>query len=108
MTYSEKLKTFGQRLASIGGKVYHYWRASMQAPYTVWQEDGAPALQAENDVAELGLSGTVDYFTREEYDPMVDRIMDTFRQLPIFWELESVQYEEDTKLIHYEWRFRWL
>ena len=39
---------------------------------------------------------------------MVDRIMDTFRQLPIFWELESVQYEEETKLIHYEWRFRWL
>lgn len=108
MTYSDKLRAFAAGLAQTGASVFHYWRPGRKAPYVVWQEDGATFLKAENQTEELGFSGTVDYFTKEEFDPMVDRIMDDFRQMPISWEMESVQYEEETGLIHYEWRFRWL
>ena len=43
--------------------------------------------------------------TRTEYDPTLDRIQEILNgfDFPFSWRLESVQYEDDTDLIHYEW-----
>ncbi len=36
---------------------------------------------------------------------MFDAIQKTLGALGLGWALESVQYEEETNLIHYEWRW---
>ena len=45
----------------------------------------------------------MDYYTPQEYDPAVDNIQAALNSLRIPWRLNSVQYEDETNLIHYEW-----
>lgn len=106
MTSQERLKTIGDALAALGARCYHYWRPKMRPPFIVWAEDGQDAaLWAGNRMTEQTLGGGVHYFTQTEYDPMFDAIQKTLGTLGLGWALESVQYEEETNLIHYEWRW---
>lgn len=103
MTFQDKLKAFSDAVSNIPGEVFHYRRAKLSPPYTVWQEDSEDALSADNSVAEQSPSGTLDYYTKEEFDPRVDEIQIVLSGIPASWYLNSVQYEEDTGIIHYEW-----
>ena len=48
----------------------------------------------------------MDFFTLDEYDAIIDEIQDSLEgNEGLSWNLNSVQYEEDTKFIHYEWIF---
>lgn len=91
-----------------GLSVYHYMRPKLKAPYCVWQEDAEySSLQDDNHKGEQSISGTVDYFTREEFDDNIDNIQDALNGVEnLYWELLSVQFEDETNLIHYEWLFR--
>ena len=85
--------------------VYHY-RApkSTKAPYIVWAEDGrGDTTHANNSMVGQVIQGTVDYFTRSEYDPNIDRIQRAMTIKHIVFRLASIQFEEETGLIHYEW-----
>ena len=75
--------------------------------YIIWAEDGEQnSFNAANHKVRQGLTGTVDFFTLEEYDAIIDEIQDTLEGIEgLSWNLNSVQYEEDTKFIHYEWMF---
>lgn len=75
----------------------------MPAPFLVWAEDGDNTAWADDRMMEQAITGTTDYFTRDEFDPAIDRIQDANQSLGIAWRLNSVQYEDDTELIHYEW-----
>lgn len=93
-------------LNSINGlKTYHLRKpASTKAPYCIWQEDSeGRSHYANNAKEEQVLQLTVDYFTKDEYDPMVDEIQSAFNDAEIAWQFESFQYEDETKLLHYEW-----
>ena len=87
--------------------VYHYWRPKMTAPFVVWAEDGeANSFDADDRKREQVLTGYVDFFTRTEFDQIADTIQDALYGLqsePFTWRLESVQYEDETNLIHYQW-----
>jgi hypothetical protein len=52
------------------------------------------------------VTGTIDLFTQNEFDPVVDQIQEGLNELGIGWDLNSTQYEDETNLIHYEWTFR--
>ena len=65
--------------------------------YFVWQEDG------ESVLAECAITGTTDLFTKQEFDPWVDAFGEALSSHGIAWSLSSVQYEDDTGFIHYEW-----
>lgn len=109
MTLQNKLEKIEKALTSIEGlTVFHYLRPNMNAPFCVWQEDGeASSLQGDNHKQEQAISGSIDYFTKEEYDSMTDLIQGALNEIECCgWELNSVQYEDDTELIHYEWYFR--
>lgn len=96
-------------LASIEGlKVYHYWRPRLEAPFCVWAEDGeGDSLHTNNHKAEQVITGTIDYFTLNEYDTNVDNIQNALNELEnCGWNLSGVDYEEDTNLIHYTWNFQ--
>lgn len=72
--------------------------------YIVWAEDGQAKSEFANDIMDIQvITGTTDYFTKEEFDPNFNLIQKAFNDFNLSWELNSIQYEEDTKYIHYEW-----
>lgn len=114
MTLQQKLKRIGDALVNgltVNGKplcgVYHYWRPQMESPFCVWAEDGEDtAASADNHKQEQAVSGFVDYYTKTEYDGIIDTIQNILNGItgfPFGWRLASVQYEDDTNLIHYQW-----
>lgn len=106
MTLQSKLQYVGQAFAAAVTNAYHYFRPADKWPCLVWQEDGeGDSLHAGNHKAEQAIHGTVDYYTQTEYDPAVDAIQDALEGIRAGWSLASVQYEEDTRLIHFEWEW---
>jgi hypothetical protein len=94
-------------LLTIGLPVFHYFATGQTGPYIVWAEDGeGDSVHADGKKVERALTGTIDYFTKAENDPVVQQIEDTLdTDDSLAWQLNSVQYEQDTGYIHYEWAF---
>lgn len=89
--------------------VYHYQRSARESldRYVVWAEDSeTTSLMVNNRKAEQQIAGTIDLYTLQEFDPAVDLIQENLDIAEnVTWELSSVQYEDETNLIHYEWTF---
>ena len=102
-----KLQKVGESLQQVlGNIVFHYWRPVTSAPVCIWAEDGeSNSFRADFREREQAIHGTVDYYTQSEYDANVDAIQSVLNNVCSNWEINSVQYEDDTKLIHYEWTF---
>lgn len=94
-------------LLTVTENCYHYRRPPRpKKNYIVWMEDSeAEALDAGNRKAEQQLHGTIDYFTLTEFDANVDKIQEALNAAGIGFRINSVQYEDETNLIHYEWEF---
>lgn len=92
---------------SAQGRVYHYRRPKDKtSSWIVWQEDSeAGTVSTNNHKAEQQIHGTIDCFTLNEYDDLLDEIQEALNSIEVGWALLSVQYEEETNLIHYEWEF---
>ena len=106
MSIQDKLVKVGVALnTQLGDIVYHYWRPVKTAPMCIWQEDGENSFRADTRSREQGITGTVDYYTQTEYDPNIDKVQTALNKVCSNWNINSVQYEEETKLIHYEWTF---
>ena len=83
--------------------VSHYERMKSER-YFVWQEDGAgDGVKAESRHDEKTTTGTTDLFTKTEFDPWAEEIEASFSNHGIAWHRNSVQYEDETGFIHYEW-----
>ena len=103
-----KLCKISDCLTSIEGlSVTHYWHPRLVAPYCLWAEDGeGDSLHTNNKKTEQVITGTIDYFTLHEFDENVDKIQEALNNVECLgWTLNSVQYEDETNLIHYEWRW---
>ena len=86
------------------GAVSHGGRIKSER-YFVWQEDGGNDLPANDRHVEYAVTGTVDLFSKTEFDPWSDAVRDAFNNAGIVWYLNSVQFEEDTGFWHWEWVF---
>lgn len=104
---NEKLRAVQAAFSALDiPTVRHYYRTDLQPPYLLWAESGeGESYWANNSIAEQVISGDVDYFTRTEFDPSVDAIQDALISVARAWRLDSVDYEEETNLIHYRWTF---
>lgn len=71
--------------------------------YFVWQEEGENWQKADNGHGERSVVGTTDLFTKHEIDPWKEAFEKSLTFNGIAWELNSIQYEEDTGFTHYEW-----
>ncbi len=104
-----RLHNFYQMFSALPCDVRHYVRQS-KYPYMVWterEEDSYHSLDANNRKAEQMINGTVDYFTKREFDSTVDTIQDILDAAEsVAWYLDAVQYEDETGLIHYTWTWR--
>jgi len=101
-----KLLTLKNALIELEDKVYHYGAPNKEAPsYIVWMEDGAESISGDNGHAEDAWTGSVDLYTKTEFDPLMDQIPAAIEAVGGSWTLNAVQFETETGLIHYEWTF---
>jgi hypothetical protein len=107
LSLQSKLRRIGEALdTALPGLASHYYRKPASYPACIWQEDGeGESFRADFREREQAIHGTVDYFTQTEYDPNIDVIQDVLNGIMHTWRIKSVQYEEETKLIHYEWEW---
>ena len=87
--------------------VYHYTAPANSTRYIVWAEES----EVENFVADNWkpggtIEGTIDLYTKDEDDDFIPQIPQALNSAGIAFELYSVQYEDETRFIHYEWVFR--
>lgn len=93
-------------LLKVTDDVYHYEALKKTNHYIVWSEDGSGKdLSANNRKQIQVIQGTIDLYTQMEDDPYIDQIQKELNEAGISWSLNSVQYDDDTKYIHYEWVF---
>lgn len=91
-------------LLTVTDQVNHYYAVKKPDKFIVWAEDGQRGSVWADDVCEEQMiEGTVDYFTRQNKDKNVKKIQRALSDAGVVWRLSSVQYEHDTKYIHYEW-----
>lgn len=99
-----KLSDLRDLLLTITPDTFHYNAHKKPDKYIVWAEDGEAGSSNSDDIkTEQVLQGTIDYFTKTEFDPNFDFIQEKLNSFEISWRLNSVQHEEDTGYIHYEW-----
>ncbi|BDZ80523.1 hypothetical protein [Claveliimonas bilis] len=99
-----KLNIIKETLLKVTNKVYHYQALKADDKYIVWAEDSeGSSVEGDDKKINQSIEGTIDYYTKEEFDPNVDKIQQALIDACISFYLESVQYEEETEYIHYEW-----
>ena len=104
----DKIKIIPEILLEITENVGHYDVIHKTDKYIVWAEDSeGSSLEADNYKTEQSIQGTIDYFTKQEYDENVDKIQSALVANRISFYLNSVQYESPDEgyagYIHYEW-----
>lgn len=107
-----KLQHVRNILLSATNDLYHY-RYPTDAEkkklrhWVVWQEDSEDgSFHTDNRKQEQVIHGTIDLYTLDEYDELLDNIQDSLNGSPyIVWRLNMVVYEDETNLIHYEWEW---
>jgi len=93
-------------LLTVGAPLKHYDGTGTTGNYIVWAEDGqAGSVWADGKMTDQAISGTVDYFTKTEYDTNVEKIQTALGSIGLSYRLNSIQYETATKYIHFEWTF---
>lgn len=101
-----RLDTIKTALTALTEATYHYHAPpNSAAPYIVWAEDNANDFEADNIHTESADQGTIDLYTKQGNDPLMDSIPEALNKLGCAWYKNSTQYEEDTGLIHVEWVF---
>jgi len=90
---------------TLSCSVSHY-RRTAKPPFVVWAETGEQSsLHSDNHKSEQQLTGIIDFYTLTEFDPIADDIQEILNAENVGWVLDSVQYEDETNLIHYQWRW---
>lgn len=93
-------------LLSVTSNVFHYEALGVSDKYIVWAEDSeASSVEADNIKVYQAIQGTIDYYTLEENDTNIEVLQNALNEAEISFYLNSIQYEDETRLIHYEWVF---
>lgn len=106
------MTTFDQLLTALeetGIPFAQYaWDSPPESDYGVISLDGGPSvIWADDHMTEQALEGTVDLFTRSADREQMERIQSILNALPgVAWRFSSLQYENDTRLLHWEWIFQ--
>lgn len=90
-------------LLTVTDNVSHYEAFKKTDRYIVWAEDGAHSQYGDGGMVEQVITGTIDLFTKQENDPYFDAIQSALNSIDIAWSLNSIQYEDGTGYVHYEW-----
>ena len=98
------MQRFVTALDGTGYLFAHYgWSKAPDGDYGVYAENGAEDFIANDVHLESALTGSLDYFTRDASGTPKTVIENAINSLGIAWHLNTVQFEDDTGYIHYEW-----
>ena len=97
------LQPLQEALAALGSAYHYVAQPNAVPPYLVWMEDGSNDPVAETVNAARIYQGSVDLYTKTEDEPLMESVPKALEGIGAAWYLNSVQYEDDTGLIHYEW-----
>lgn len=104
MTLQSRLAELASEFKSISSVIHHYKRVETSAPFGVWAEQFETNSDfADNWKTTQGINVQLDYFTQTEFDPVIDSLQAYMNENGYPWNLDSVQFEDDTNLIHYSW-----
>ena len=93
-------------LKTVTDNVSHYEAMGITDKYIVWAEDSeGSSVEGDDRKINQSIQGTIDYFTKQDFDENVDKIQAALTAACISFYLNSVQYEDETEYIHYEWVF---
>lgn len=92
-------------LLTVTDNVGHYEAFKKTDQYIVWAEDGSYSGYGDNKSTTQVMTGTIDYFTKTEDDPNVEAVQNALNSIDIAWAMNSIQYEDETGFLHYEWTF---
>jgi hypothetical protein len=80
------------------------WRTSPGTDYGVLLMDGGGAtIWADDVIQEQAITGAVHLFTRDDGRAQMQSVQAALARAGVCWRLESIRYEEGTRLTHYEW-----
>lgn len=104
---NQLLRDFNSEITEIDDlNVYHYEAEDLaDAPYAVWMEQSEDdAFHSDNKKDEQVIPVIIDFYTQEEFDSFIDEIQECLNGIEnASWRLSAVDYEDTTKLIHYQW-----
>ena len=101
MTYLERLR---DALLAVTPAVYHFEAKKPPSKYIVWAEDGAgDTVFANGRLQNQAITGTVDLYTDDPEDTTIFQGVQAALDQVCAWRLNSIQYEDETGLTHYEW-----
>jgi len=107
---SEHMTTFSELLEALNATGIPFTAFAWATPpgdvsdaWGVIAIDGGQSLAGDNTHAEEVLEGTIDLFTRRLAADDMQAVAGCLKGLDVCYRLNSVQYEQDTRLIHYEW-----
>lgn len=92
-------------LLTVTSRVYRYTAISSPTfPYIVWAEDSqSDSLHGDGKMINQTIEGTIDLFSKTPDDPMIKQIQSALNAAGIGFRLNSIQFEQDTRIIHHEW-----
>ena len=101
-----KIRVIPDLMRKVTERVYHYHAMNEDDQYIVWAEESeSGANEGDNRKLNQTIQGTIDYFTKMDMDENVDKIQSLLNGAGISFYLNSVQFEEETGYIHYEWNW---
>ncbi|WP_041274641.1 hypothetical protein [Desulforamulus reducens] len=89
-------------LLTVTPNVYHYHAHKKHDSYIVWSEYGTQGLNADSEIQEISWRVQVDFFTKTEFDPNVEKISSLLDREDISFSY-LVDYEQDTGYVHHIW-----
>lgn len=99
-----KFDVLKNALLTVTDRVFHYECQKKSDRYIVWAEDGqGDTVWADGNMQQQVIQGTINYFTKTEYDEAPDRIQQALGAVNISYRLNSIQFEEEAGYIHFEW-----
>ena len=98
-----KIYRIRDALLTVSKDVYHFEALKKKDKYIVWAEDGEGNSGHADNKKNQVIQGTIDYFTKDGADPVVEEIQEALELYEISYKLNSVQHEDETEYIHYEW-----
>ena len=81
------------------------WKNAPETENGVWGEDSAGHFYADNKMDAQTTEGTIDLFTKNADGSGKEKVQKALDSIECSWHLSSVQFEDDTGLLHYEWIF---
>lgn len=97
-------ETIKNALLSVSDKVYLYTAGSNpKAPFIVYGVDGENSVHANNGTSTGIAMGYVALYTKNGTDPLFNAIPEALEAAGAAVYLNSVQYEDETSYLHYEW-----